>query len=87
MVIDHVAAAGSGLRDTERLHRIDPEAIVAEITAAGFALEARSELLRNPEDSHELPVFDPAIRHHTDQIMLRFRKPAASGVAAAIIRR
>jgi len=76
LVIDHVAAARSGLRDTDRLHRIDPEVIRTEITAAGFALEAQSDVLRNPEDAHALPVFDPAIRHRTDQIVYKFRKPS-----------
>jgi predicted methyltransferase len=76
IIIDHVAAAGSGLRDTETLHRIDPDSIVAEVTAAGFVLEAQSALLRNPDDTHALPVFDAAIRHRTDQVVLRFRKPA-----------
>jgi predicted methyltransferase len=75
MVIDHVAEAGSGLRDTETLHRIDPDSIRSEVTAAGFVLEAYSNALRNPGDSHHLPVFDPAIRHHTDQVVLKFRKP------------
>lgn len=75
LVIDHAAAAGSGLRDTETLHRIDPRAIRAEVTAAGFVLEAQSDALRNPEDTHVLRVFDPAIRHRTDQIVYKFRKP------------
>jgi predicted methyltransferase len=74
-VIDHVAAAGSGLRDTATLHRIDPQTIRAEITAAGFVLEAESDQLRNAEDTHALSVFDPAIRYRTDQIVYRFRKP------------
>ena len=75
LIIDHAAAAGSGLRDTETLHRIDPESIRAEVTAAGFVFEAESNALRNPADSHALPVFDPAIRHKTDQVILKFRKP------------
>jgi predicted methyltransferase len=75
LIIDHVAEAGSGLRDTESLHRIDPEAIRSEVTAAGFELEARSDVLHNPNDSHVLPVFDPAVRHQTDQVVLKFRKP------------
>jgi predicted methyltransferase len=77
LVIDHAAAPGSGLRDTETLHRIDPDSIVAEVSSAGFVLEARSALLQNPQDTHELSVFDPAIRHQTDQVILKFRKPAA----------
>ena len=83
IVIDHAGEHGSGLRDTETLHRIDPESIRSEVTAAGFVLEARSDLLRNPADSHALLVFDPAIRHRTDQVILKFRKPATMHSAAA----
>jgi predicted methyltransferase len=75
MVLDHVASSGSGLRDTESLHRIDPQSILREVTAAGFLFESRSPLLSNPQDSHSLPVFDPAIRHRTDQVIFKFRKP------------
>jgi predicted methyltransferase len=75
VVIDHAAEAGSGLRDTETLHRIDPESIRAEVTAAGFVFEGQSAVLRNPGDSHLLRVFDPAVRHRTDQVVLKFRKP------------
>jgi len=78
LVIDHAAEAGSGLRDTESLHRIDPQAIKSEVTAAGFVLERESSLLANPADTHTLAVFDPAIRHRTDQVVLLFRKPGKS---------
>lgn len=76
LVIDHAAQAGSGLRDTETLHRIDPHSIRAEVTAAGFVFEGESTVLRNPQDPHNLRVFDPAIRHRTDQVVFKFRKPA-----------
>jgi predicted methyltransferase len=75
LVIDHVATPGSGLRDTETLHRIDPDTIRSEVTAAGFVFESQSEVLRNPADSHAQPVFDPTIRYRTDQVILKFRKP------------
>jgi predicted methyltransferase len=75
VIIDHVAEAGSGIRDTETLHRIDPAAIRREVEAAGFVLEAEGDGLRNPADDHSRLVFDPLIRGHTDQVMLRFRKP------------
>jgi len=77
LVIDHAAEAGSGLRDTETLHRIDRDSIVREVTAAGFALQAESDVLRNRADTHRLAVFNAAIRHRTDQVVLRFRKPPA----------
>jgi len=75
VIVDHAAQAGSGTRDTETLHRIDPATIVRAAEAAGFRLEARSALLRNRADAHTLRVFDPAIRWHTDQAVLKFRKP------------
>jgi predicted methyltransferase len=75
VVVDHVAEAGSGIRDTETLHRIDPEAIKREAETAGFVFEAESQALRSPADDHHLLVFNPAIRGHTDQVILKFRKP------------
>jgi predicted methyltransferase len=74
-VIDHVAAAGSPPETGNTLHRIDPELLKREISAAGFVLDAQSDVLRNPEDDHTLPVFDPKIRGKTDRVVLRFRKP------------
>jgi predicted methyltransferase len=74
LVIDHVAEAGSGLRDTETLHRIDPLRMKNEIEAAGFVLESQSDALRNSDDDHKLAVFDPNIRGRTDQVLFRFRK-------------
>ena len=75
IVIDHAAAPGSGLRDTETLHRIDPIRMQTEIEAAGFVLEVQSDVLRNLADDHTLAVFDPSILGRTDQVELRFRKP------------
>jgi predicted methyltransferase len=74
-VIDHVAAPGSPPETGNTLHRIDPELLKREITAAGFVLDAESDLLRNPADDHTKPVFDPSIRGKTDRVVLRFRKP------------
>ncbi len=75
-VVDHAAQAGSGVRDVKTLHRIDIDTVKREVIAAGFVLEAESPALANPADPRTLLVFDPAIRGHTDQFVLRFRKPA-----------
>lgn len=77
LVLDHAAAPGSGVRDCETLHRIDPEAVVAEVTAAGFVLDSRSDLLRNTEDDHTTKATHGPIRGKTDQFILKFRKPTA----------
>lgn len=76
VVVDHSAADGSGTRDAHELHRIDKAAVIAALTAAGFQLEAESDLYRQPADPRTANVFDPAIRGRTDQFTLRFRKPA-----------
>jgi len=75
IVLDHAAEKGSGLRDTETLHRIDEATVKQEVLAAGFKLAGESNALRNKEDARTLKVFDPAIRHKTDQFILVFRKP------------
>ena len=75
IVLDHVAAADSGFRDTSTLHRIDPEAVKKEVESAGFKFEGMSSVLHNAADDHTLKVFDPTIRGKTDQFILKFRKP------------
>jgi predicted methyltransferase len=75
VVLDHSAEAGSGLRDTNTLHRIDADVVKQEVTAAGFQFVGKSEILANPADTRTGKVFDPAIRGKTDQFILKFRKP------------
>lgn len=73
---DHRAKAGSGERDVETLHRVDQELVKKEVLAAGFILEATSELLANPKDDHTINVFEAKIRGKTDRFIFLFRKPA-----------
>ena len=75
IVVDHAAAPGAGTSVTSTLHRIDPEAVKSEVTAAGFVLAGESVVLRNPQDPHTAQVRDPSIRGKTDQFILKFRKP------------
>jgi predicted methyltransferase len=72
---DHAAAAGTGVADAPRLHRIEKSAVIAEVEAAGFKLAGESDVLKNPADDHTKIIFDPAIRLKTDQFLLKFRKP------------
>jgi predicted methyltransferase len=74
-IVDHAATAGSGASLSPTLHRIDEATVVKEVTAAGFELLSKSDLLRNPADDHTKKVFDPSIRMQTDQFILTFRKP------------
>lgn len=75
VIVDHVAAAGSGTRDTETLHCIDPAVVKAEATAAGFEFAGESDVLKRPEDDHTIRVVEGSIRGKTDQFIYKFRKP------------
>ncbi len=74
-VIDHHAAAGSPPETGDTLHRIDPDLVIANMEAAGFDLEAQSDLLRNSEDDLSKSAFDPEVRGKTDRFVMRFMKP------------
>ncbi len=72
-VEDH-SAPGTGTSATSTLHRIDPEAVKEQVSAAGFTLEAESDLLHNPDDPHD--VNPREVQPTSDKFALRFRKPA-----------
>jgi predicted methyltransferase len=76
VVIDHAAAAGSGVRDTGTLHRIDPAVVKTEVTAAGFKLLRQTDALGNPDDPHTARVPGPGgIGDKSDKFFFVFQKP------------
>ncbi|MFZ4745448.1 MAG: class I SAM-dependent methyltransferase [Sphingomonas sp.] len=75
VVVDHVAATGSGRAAPDKLHRIDPAFARAEIEKAGFKFDGELKAWRQAADPHTDNVFTPAIRGKTDQFAYRFRKP------------
>ncbi len=77
VIVDHAAPAGSGLKNTEDLHRIDPATLRAEVEKAGFVFDGESKVLANPDDPKTALVFDAGIRGKTDRFAYRFRKPKA----------
>jgi hypothetical protein len=60
---------------TETLHRIESSTVRREVEAAGFKFDSESSILANPADPRTADVFDQTIRGHTDQFILKFRKP------------
>lgn len=73
-IVDHEAAPGTGAGATSTLHRIESAVVKREVEAAGFRLDAESDLLRHPADDHSAKVQETGIRGKTDQFVLRFRK-------------
>jgi predicted methyltransferase len=77
-IVDSSAVAGSGTRDSSTLHRIDEDLVKQEVTAAGFKLDASSDVLRNPDDKRDWnssPRASGARRGTSDRFVLRFVKP------------
>lgn len=75
LIVDHQTAPGAGATQTSTLHRIEDKVVRSEVEAAGFRLDASSDLLRHPADDHTAKVQETGIRGKTDQFVLRFRKP------------
>jgi predicted methyltransferase len=73
VVIDHSAKAGADISSGKTLHRIDQSIVVAEVTKAGFVLEAEGDFLRDPADTRDVSSGDSKIP--TDKFALRFIKP------------
>ena len=76
LVVDHAAVAGTDAHvSAKATHRIDPAVVLRDFTAAGFVLDAQSDLLRKRDDDRTRGVFDPAVKGRTDRFVMRFRKP------------
>jgi predicted methyltransferase len=80
VVIDSSAKPGTGTADGRTLHRIDEQAVRAEVERAGFKLEAGGDFLRNPEDARDWDSSPAAAasagrRGQSDRFALRFVKP------------
>jgi predicted methyltransferase len=75
LIVDHVAAAGSGKAAAQELHRIDPAFARAHIEAQGLTFVADSDVLRRQDDDHTLFVLDPEIRGKTDRFVQVYEKP------------
>jgi predicted methyltransferase len=75
VILDHSAAPDAPANVTETLHRIESSTVRREVEAAGFKFDSESSILANPADPRSAKVFDATIRGHTDQFILKFRKP------------
>lgn len=74
-ILDHQGRPGLTNADIEKMHRINRDVVVKEVTAAGFRLVAEGKFLHRAGDDHTLSIFDPRIQGHTDQYALKFVKP------------
>lgn len=77
VVVDHAAeptARADAVGIGSKLHRIDPKIVREDFEQAGFEFVGESTVLRHEDDDRTKSVFNPAVRHHTDQFIYKFRK-------------
>ena len=73
IIEDHAAEPKSGARDTQTLHRIDPQWVKREVQSAGFVFVAESTALRHADDTHATKAHD--MHDKTDRFLFKFRRP------------
>jgi predicted methyltransferase len=73
-ILDHQGAADLTDAQIAKMHRINRDIVVREVTAAGFKLAGEGKFLRRSGDDHTLSIFDKKVQGHTDQYALRFVK-------------
>ena len=74
-VVDHAAQSGSEVRATaQNLHRIDPARVRSDLDNECFEFVGESDVLRNPGDNHELPMFNEKVQGKTDRFVYLFRR-------------
>jgi len=74
-IADYAASPGAGFTQVEALHRVDKEAVKAEVMKAGFLFDGESTLWAKPADDHSKPVADDTAPGVADMFILRFKKP------------
>ena len=74
-VVDHVAPDDAPSSTGNTTHRISQVFATRTLQAAGFVLEAESDVLLNSTDDITKSVFAPEIRGKTSRFVQRYNSP------------
>lgn len=77
-IVDHSGRPGTGVSESDTLHRIEEKVVREEIEQAGFKLAAEGAFLRNPKDARDWNASPRAAaerRGTSDRFVLKFVKP------------
>lgn len=74
LVVDHAAPDDSGVKFSQKLHRISEQYVKTELESKGFQFIKAAQMLRNEKDSRKISPFRPEIRRKTDRFVLLFKK-------------
>lgn len=73
VIADHAGRPGTGIAESNSLHRVEEALVRQEVEAAGFRFVAASEIYRNPSDPRDQKSAPDGQR--TDGFLLKFVKP------------
>lgn len=73
-IVDHIAKAGTGPDDFDKLHRIDPAFVKTQMEEAGFTYAGSSDALITGMDDPAVSPFAPEVRRKTDRFVMKFVK-------------
>jgi len=74
-IADHVAAEGSDPAVSgKNLHRVDPKWIRDDLEGSCFEYEGELNVLRNPNDPLEKPMYAEGVRGRTDRVVYKYRR-------------
>ena len=72
---DHVAVSESNPEESgQALHRIDPQRIRNDLADSCFEYEGEINVLRNPDDDLNQPMYAQGVRGRTDRVVYKFRR-------------
>jgi predicted methyltransferase len=80
IIVDHSGRPGTGVTESQTLHRIEEQVVRDEVTRAGFQLSSEGSFLRNPSDTRDWnasPMAAGERRGTSDRFALAFIKPAS----------
>ncbi len=73
IVADHSGRPGTGISESNTLHRVEEAFVRKEVEAAGFRYAGEGGFLRNPKDPRDRETPEPA--QPKDEFVLKFVKP------------
>jgi len=80
VIADHAGRPGTGISESDTLHRIEESFLRKEVEAAGFVLVEQGDFLRNPDDPRDQNTPQPP--QPKDEFVLKFVKPTSQLMSA-----
>ena len=73
VIADHAGRPGTGISESDTLHRVEADFVRREIETAGFRFVDQADFLRNPADPRDRET--PADGQPKDEFVLKFVRP------------